>query len=350
MGLTMRGTSILIQGLWFHPKCSLPWLVALHTLRQLRPSPRFLGSVFVGLVPLVLVSDSHLAWAWCLGWNVCVGALALTDVCFLSRKIEFQAFRDVVEQTQERAAIPIRYLITSSRNISVEMVDELSHSLELLEGGTDELCSLVAGEEMVFSYYVKARRRGNIKWGAINLIAEDRIGLFLRRVRIYPDGPSLLRVMPQLRNLDAAYLNPRLLLAELGLKLQRKRGEGSEFDRIREAQSGDSSHRIDWRATARAKKKMVRSYRPEQCDDIVLCIDHGRLMGVPIDGQVSKLDASIEAALYLATVALNVGDRVGFLAFSDQAGPWVMPKRGRKHLANLLAASYDLEAYFLPIL
>jgi len=311
---------------------------------ELRPSTRFVVSGLLGIVPLVFTSDSHIAWSWCLGWNVCVWTLAFADLSILLKTIEFQVSRKFEAQIPARDVLSIEYSILCSKDLSAEFIDELPASLEVLTGLPDSACELQMGREDKYLVHVKPRQRGNLEWGLLNIIVQSRLGLWQRRLRVNPEGPSTLRVLPRLRNLDAAYLNPRLLLMELGLKPQMRRGDGTEYDRIRDAQVGDPQNRVDWRSTARARKKMVRVYRPEQCDDVVLCIDHGRLMGSSLDDKTTKLDCAIETALYFAALALNVGDRVGMMSFAEEPGPWIKPRRGRKHLGRLVDASYDLES------
>ena len=91
-------------------------------------------------------------------------------------------------------------------------------------------------------------------------------------------------------------------LAELGVRTQRRPGEGTEFERIREAVPDDPQRRINWKATARSGRLMATELIPERAQPVIVCLDHGRLMGVGA-GALTKLDHAINAALLLIHVA-----------------------------------------------
>lgn len=91
------------------------------------------------------------------------------------------------------------------------------------------------------------------------------------------------------------------------------RGQGTEFDSLREYVIGDDVRAIDWRATARAQDVMVRTWRPERDRRVVVIIDTGRLSAVRLGNEI-RLDASIEATLLLAALAGHAGDRIDVLA------------------------------------
>jgi uncharacterized protein (DUF58 family) len=100
-----------------------------------------------------------------------------------------------------------------------------------------------------------------------------------------------------------------------GAKVQIERGEGAEFDALREFLPGMDSRAIDWKQTARHRKLLTREFRTEKNNAIVFAIDTGRLMCEPIANGVSRLDHAVNAALMMAFVSLKLGDRVGFFSF-----------------------------------
>ena len=95
------------------------------------------------------------------------------------------------------------------------------------------------------------------------------------------------------------------------------RGQGSEFDSLREYVSGDDVRSIDWRATARASDVMVRTWRPERDRHVVIVLDCGRTSAARV-GDAPRLDAGIEAALLLTALAGRAGDRVDVVAWDRQ--------------------------------
>lgn len=95
------------------------------------------------------------------------------------------------------------------------------------------------------------------------------------------------------------------------------RGQGTEFDSLREYVSGDDVRAIDWRASARSNAVVVRTWRPERDRRVMLVLDTGRLAAVRL-GAGTRLDSQIEAALLLAALASHAGDRVDVVAVDTQ--------------------------------
>jgi len=98
-----------------------------------------------------------------------------------------------------------------------------------------------------------------------------------------------------------------------GSTVTRGRGQGTEFDALREYVVGDDVRSIDWRASARRSDVLVRTWRPERDRRVVCVLDTGRTSAV-LAGQEPRLDAAIDAALLLAALALRAGDQVDLLA------------------------------------
>ncbi|MPZ26427.1 MAG: DUF58 domain-containing protein [Micromonosporaceae bacterium] len=127
-----------------------------------------------------------------------------------------------------------------------------------------------------------------------------------------------------------------------GQVVARGRGQGTEFDSLREYVVGDDVRSIDWRATARAEHVMVKNWRPER-DRRVLCVlDTGRTSAARV-GDQPRLDAAIDAALLLAAVAAHAGDRVDLLAVDTQVRASVSTGLHRTLLPSLVDAMATLE-------
>jgi len=149
--------------------------------------------------------------------------------------------------------------------------------------------------------------------------------------------PGRLRVLPEFAS--RKHLPSRLArLREMdGRAAVQIRGEGTEFDSLREYVVGDDVRSIDWRATARRREVVVRTWRPERDRRVLIVLDTGRTSAARVGAADStgapRLDASIEAALLLAALAGHAGDRVELVAFdrtvrsrvAGAAGPRLMP-------------------------
>jgi uncharacterized protein (DUF58 family) len=122
---------------------------------------------------------------------------------------------------------------------------------------------------------------------------------------------------------------------ELEKRSTRKRGAGRAFESLREYREGDEFRDLCWTASARRAKLVTRLYEIERSQTIWVLLDSGRLMRTRVGG-LSKLDYAVNAALALAQVALNSGDRVGVLAYGRTIAQRIPAARGRAHLAHLV--------------
>jgi uncharacterized protein (DUF58 family) len=188
----------------------------------------------------------------------------------------------------------------------------------------------------VASYTLTPRARGDARFGRVHVRSRGPWGLGRRD--IVTATAATVRVdadISAVRVYDA--LARRGQLQELGVRTQRRRGEGTEFERVREAVPDDPLRFINWRATARTGRLMTTELAPERDQPVIACIDHGRLMGVGA-GALTKLDHAINAALLLLHVALRTGDRAGLVAFADRVTTTVAARGGAAQLRRLLDA------------
>lgn len=125
----------------------------------------------------------------------------------------------------------------------------------------------------------------------------------------------------------------------------RQHGAGAEFESLDEFRDGDDPRKIDWRATGRMRRPVVRKYQIERHRDVMIIVDSGRLMGTEIN-RGTKLDCAVDAALILARTVLTSGDRCGIAAYDDALRAYVPPQSGKPSLQTLVDAVYDLRSDF----
>ena len=199
---------------------------------------------------------------------------------------------------------------------------------------------LRAGFATTLEYHVQPPQRGAFRFEGVQLRLQSpwrlwthsRVAGAAQQVRVYPDFAPLARLA-----LFSAEQASRLV----GAHLRRRRGEGTDFQQMREYRVGDSLRRIDWKATARARKLVSREYQEERNQQLLLVVDTGRRM-LASEGGLSHFDHALNAALVVAWLGLRQGDAVGLMA-SGGPSRWVQPKRGMGALDPLLRASYDLQ-------
>ncbi len=182
------------------------------------------------------------------------------------------------------------------------------------------------------TYDVHPYRRGEYDWQGIQVRQLSQWGLAWHQWRI--DAAQTVAVYPDLVGLKS--LSIRLALQATGaLRQVRKRGIGTEFSELREYNSGDELRSIDWKATARSNRPLVRVLEPEQEQTVIILLDRGRLMTANIQGY-QRFDLGLNAVLSLALTAIQRGDRVGVCVFDRYVHTWIPPQRGQAHFARIL--------------
>jgi uncharacterized protein (DUF58 family) len=192
------------------------------------------------------------------------------------------------------------------------------------------------------SYTLSPHHRGVTRFGRIVVRVPGPLRLATRQTA-FADAESELHIDPDVSALRAyEALARRGQLLEIGVRDVRRPGEGTEFERVREHVPDDPLRQVNWKATARTGRLMTSELIPERAQPVILCIDHGRLMGVGA-GALTKLDHAVNAALLLANAALRHGDRVGMLSFDDRITTLLTPRAGRSQLRALLDAVQPLQ-------
>jgi uncharacterized protein (DUF58 family) len=235
----------------------------------------------------------------------------------------------------------------------VRLADELVPSLGA--GTRRARLTVPAGGRASARTTLHPSRRGRFSPDNVTLRVAGPLGLAARQRRLRV--PGSLRVYPPFHSRDEAELRiNKARILEVGLRSAQGRGGGTEFDSLREYGLDDEFRRIDWAATARAGKPIVRTYRAERNQTVLLLLDAGRTMAgkvelpagvhVPDQGKlpgVPRLDHAMDAVMMLTAVATRLGDRAGLVAFDDRVRAVVPPGHTRDQLSRVTEAMYALE-------
>ncbi len=200
--------------------------------------------------------------------------------------------------------------------------------------GTPELITgrLGLGSSQTTTYTVHPYRRGEYEWQGIQVRQLSPWGLAWQQWRV--DAAQTVAVYPDLIGLKA--LSIKLTLQSTGAMRQaRKQGIGTEFSELKEYSTGDDPRSIDWKATARRNRPLVRVLEPEQEQTVIILLDRGRLMTANIQGY-KRFDFGLNATLSLALAATQRGDRVGVGVFDRYLTTWIPPQRGQTHFSRIL--------------
>jgi len=206
----------------------------------------------------------------------------------------------------------------------VRVTDDLP---EILARQGDDVREVVVapGRDATVQYEVRADRRGDAEYGDVHVRVLGPLGLAWRQRRVYRADP--LRVLPgvlEVRRYRLLGLHNRL--REAGFRPVRQRGEGGSFESLREYVRGDDPRTIDWKASGRRSRLIVRQYEAERRQNVVMLVDAGRMMTEKV-GERERIDYALTAALLLADVASLHGDLVGLLVFADRVQQYIPPSR-----------------------
>src|SRR5580658_2856150 len=197
-----------------------------------------------------------------------------------------------------------------------------------------------AGRRVTLTTTLSPTRRGDVAGGAVTVRSLGPLGLAGRQRNL--PAPWTVRVLPPF--LSRKHLPGKLArLRELdGQHKSLIRGQGSEFDSLRPYVLGDDVRSIDWRSTARRGDVLVRTWRPERDRRIVIVLDTGRGSAGRVGG-MTRLDASMDAALLLTALAVRAGDRVDLIAADRRVRARVVGAGRNEVLASITNAMALLE-------
>ncbi|MFM7068827.1 MAG: DUF58 domain-containing protein, partial [Actinomycetes bacterium] len=188
---------------------------------------------------------------------------------------------------------------------------------------------------------IRPLRRGRFQLDHVTIRIDGRLGMGTRQVRV--PLSTVLRVHPPFRSREEAELKiKRGRILELGIRTARGQGGGTEFEQLREYGPDDEFRRIDWTATARTGRTIVRTYRAERNQSVLMLLDNGRTMAGRVAG-VPRVEHAMDAAMMLTHVATRLGDRCGLVAFDRTVRATVPPGRHADQVSRVTEAMFSLE-------
>jgi uncharacterized protein (DUF58 family) len=273
---------------------------------------------------------SNLALLVTLVWDGLVLALAIVD----SQRANGQRVT-VSRQPLQRLSIgrdnPVRLTVQSGKHpVTLQIRDDYPAEFR----ATPEQLRLVlpANSQDDLTYTVFPTKRGEYRWGEIYMRQLAPWGLAWNTWKV--SQGQTVEVYPDLAGLRS--LSLRLTLQTTGnIRRAARLGMGTEFAELREYGTGDDPRLIDWKATARRNRLLLRVLEPEQEQTLIILLDRGRLMTAQVNG-LTRFDWGLNATLALALTALHRGDRVGIGVFDHQMQLWIPPERRQAHLSTLL--------------
>ncbi len=187
---------------------------------------------------------------------------------------------------------------------------------------------------------VTPRRRGRVRLAALWLRRTGPLGFVSLRRRQPLD--LAIDAVPDVHGIHETALRFFADDAVYGLKSQRMRGEGTEFETLCEYMPGMDHRFMDWKRSARHRKLLCREFRRERNHPVVFGFDTGHLMLESING-VPRLDHAIRAGLLLGWISLHSGDLIGGCGFAARFRNFLKPGRGMPYFAQFQRFTAGLE-------
>jgi len=245
-----------------------------------------------------------------------------------------------------------RFAVGSETEVRIEVENNTPHALTLdvkdeyppqmkLNGLRVGKLYVEGQRSMALVYGLTPPKRGRFEFGRIVVRFLSRFRLVWREVQI--GEPEFIKVYPNLRRAREAEL--KALGARSLVASHRKtswRGEGREFESLRDYVRGDEMRHISWTATARRGRLTTRQYQIERDQNVLIALDSGRLMTARIETE-TKLDSAVHAALALMSAAARAGDNSGLVIFGRRVQSYLPPGRGREQMDAALEAMYPIE-------
>lgn len=307
-------------------------------------SPR--AYVFLAIIAIVLGASPgvHILFVpsivGAIVWIVMLGF----DLVLAPQRSLISVMRERPEHLALRMDATLSYKIEnqSDQAVRVALVETPVRTLRLLDDEITVTLPARSAARMRRRVYPVARGRDD--FGDLYMWFESTYGMIRRRVRI--PACATFRVYPDLSSVERyRNLHVRNRVIEAGLRRMRLRGQGTEFESLRDYSVGDAFRDIDWKATARRMKLMVAQHEVERSQNIMLLLDAGRLMTARIDEQ-RKFDYAIGAALSLAAIAGLANDRIGVVAFARDILYASAPSQAGSARLRMSDALCDLEPRF----
>lgn len=308
---------------------------------QMVPTKRLIALVLGG-IPIVAIAT----WVG-MPWFFFVYNGLLLFLVFMTfffgpnlRYLRLRRSMDTVLSVRSRNKVKLEIENEGGFHLSGSIRDEAPGSFEA-EGNEGPL-SLGPGAVNELNYVMTPPERGREEFQGTFLRLDCPLGLVQKQAELNTIEP--VRVYPNVQAVkDFNLLNQQGKLREAGLRRAKIRGVGTEFESLRDYSEGDDYRKLDWKASARRGKLIVREYEVERNQAVMICVDCGRTMMAEIDG-IRKLDHVLDSVLLVIQSAISAGDNVGFLAYGADIINYIPPHKGQKQLGRILTAMFGLDA------
>ncbi|MBS4211092.1 DUF58 domain-containing protein [Neobacillus rhizophilus] len=315
------------------------WARFLFQDRGILPTKRLILTYLVLTIFLSLGILRDLSWWFVFMVNIVVFFISLADLLFSAKKTQL-FFKRTITEEMERGLI---YLITieirnnSPYSLNYRFIDGLPQTFSKPFPVSGRV---LADSANVITYNTVPSERGKYEINKLYIRYQSVIGLWEKQITV--ELPDTVRVIPDLTETKQYLENGQHFLLYEGLEIRKQQSGVGEFSKIRSFVVGDDPRKINWRQTAKLQEVMTNEYEPEHGKYITILLDCGRMMGAELK-KGNRIERALEAAVTVAAAALQKGDYVSVLAFSNEIKTFVPPAKGMAHLQTILQSIYHLK-------
>lgn len=322
----------------------LPFFV-LARWKKIFPTKRLLVAACLPVVASLITSISGEYIVPVLVLDALLMIVMLADLTQITSVNKFSISRtmDRVMSLGKSTSVTLELINRSRRRDRLAMVDDYPEDFI----ATPPRFNFVGqpSSRLQFEYELRSSLRGLFRMKWIYLKVRSLLGFWEAYYQF--SAPTEINVYPDLKQISEYGVLARTnRLSLLGVRRTRKVGSDNEFERLRDYTRDDNHRHIDWRATARKRKLIVRDFQLTLNQNVIFLVDCGRMM-TGHSGKFTMLDHALNAMLLMSYVALRQGDAVGLLTFSDKIHNFTPPKSGARHVNRLLHATFDRHADYV---
>ena len=302
----------------------------------------YVALVALGVLPLVVLGDP----VWLLLWLLFVIVVGVVDLVLAGSPRGLVLERELPQRLRLGETASSTLLVTNAGRRRVHGIIRDGWQPSAGASPTRARISVPVGERRAITTELTPFRRGERRAAQVTVRSFGPLGLLARQASI--DLAGAIRVLPPFNS--RKHLPSRLArLRELdGRTSVMIRGQGTEFDSLREYVRGDDVRSIDWRATARRSDIVVRTWRPERDRRVVIIIDSGRTSAARIANE-PRIDTAFESSLLLAALATRAGDRIDVVIYDRRVRGRVQGATGPELLSRMVNVMAPIDPELIEV-
>ncbi len=247
--------------------------------------------------------------------------------------------RSFTHRTDEGSPVAVEVGLVNRTfvRLPLELVDSYPPFFRIKSGANAVVVNVPAKGYAQVRYKVSPTSVGANAFGPLKLVTRDVAGLFFYERTVNAEAiPRVVEVTPKVRELTRGVLTAVAMSTYGGSTASRRKGEGLEFADIRRYEPGDPYKRIEWKATAKTNRLMVRELNAETQLNVMVLLDSTESMAYGEAGR-TKLDYAARAVASLVSYLSKRGDFLGLTVVQGGSSASVLPlARGQRQAFKLL--------------